>query len=101
MPRDSGNRDAANRQNSSVHGGFSKATATRSDLTVATRYLRNRNVCKWQRLAGSGIMGPRRRNRYAGSKPPASRRQLLSFVVGVLTALLIVAGAFILLVSQR
>jgi hypothetical protein len=32
MPRHSGNRDAADRPNSSVHGGFSKATATRSDF---------------------------------------------------------------------
>jgi hypothetical protein len=31
MPRHSGNRDAADRRNSSVHGGF-KAPATRSDF---------------------------------------------------------------------
>jgi len=32
MPRHSGNRDAADRRNSPVHGGFSKAPATRSDF---------------------------------------------------------------------
>jgi len=32
MPRHSGNCDAADRRNSSVHGGFSKAPATRSDF---------------------------------------------------------------------
>jgi len=37
----------------------------------------------------------------AGSKPPDDRHPLTSFVVGILLALLIVAGAFILLVSQQ
>jgi len=37
----------------------------------------------------------------AGSKPSASRHPFISFVVGILLALLIAAGAFILLVSQR
>ena len=32
MPRHSGTHDAADRRNSSVHGGFSKAPATRSDF---------------------------------------------------------------------
>jgi hypothetical protein len=36
-----------------------------------------------------------------GSKPSANRHPVLSFVVGILLALLIAAGAFILLVSQQ
>jgi hypothetical protein len=37
----------------------------------------------------------------AGSKPSANRHPVLSFVVGILLALVIAAGAFILLVSQQ
>jgi hypothetical protein len=37
----------------------------------------------------------------AGSKPAERRPWVVSFVVGILIALLIVAGAFILLVSQQ
>jgi hypothetical protein len=53
MPRHSGNRDAADRPNSSVHGGFSRRPRQEVILPVATRYLRKRNVCKWQWVAGS------------------------------------------------
>jgi hypothetical protein len=37
----------------------------------------------------------------AGSKPTDSRHPVIAFVVGILLALLIAAGAFILLVSQQ
>jgi hypothetical protein len=37
----------------------------------------------------------------SGSKPAERRPWVVSFVVGILIALLIVAGAFILLVSQQ
>jgi hypothetical protein len=37
----------------------------------------------------------------AGSKPTASRHPVVSFVVGILIALVIAVGAFILLVSQQ
>jgi len=37
----------------------------------------------------------------AGSKPSDSRHWVISLVAGILLALLIAAGAFILLVSQR
>jgi hypothetical protein len=37
----------------------------------------------------------------AGSKPTRRRHPVISFVVGILIALLIVVGAFVLLVSQR
>jgi hypothetical protein len=37
----------------------------------------------------------------AGSKPTANRHPVLSFVVGILLALLIAAGLFLLLVSQQ
>jgi hypothetical protein len=37
----------------------------------------------------------------AGSKPAERRPWVVSFVVGILIALLIAAGAFILLVSQQ
>jgi hypothetical protein len=37
----------------------------------------------------------------AGSKPTAHRHPVTSFVVGVLIALLIAAGVFVLLVSQQ
>jgi len=37
----------------------------------------------------------------AGSKPTDSRHPVISFLVGVLIALLIAIGAFILLVSQQ
>jgi hypothetical protein len=37
----------------------------------------------------------------AGSKPAERRPGVVSFVVGILIALLIAAGAFILLVSQQ
>jgi hypothetical protein len=37
----------------------------------------------------------------AGSKPSANRHPVLSFVVGILLALLIAVGMFILLVSQK
>jgi hypothetical protein len=37
----------------------------------------------------------------AGSKPAERRPWVVSFVVGILIALLIAAGAFILLVSQK
>jgi hypothetical protein len=37
----------------------------------------------------------------AGSKPIKRRNRALSFAVGILIALLIAAGMFILLVSQR
>jgi hypothetical protein len=37
----------------------------------------------------------------AGSKPAERRSWVVSFVVGILIALLIAAGAFILLVSQQ
>jgi hypothetical protein len=37
----------------------------------------------------------------AGSKPTASRHAVISFVVGILLALLIAVGTFILLVSQQ
>jgi hypothetical protein len=37
----------------------------------------------------------------ARSKPTASRHPVISFVVGILLAVLIGAGAFILLMSQR
>jgi len=37
----------------------------------------------------------------AGSKPLANRHPVLSFVVGILLALVIAAGAFILLVTQQ
>jgi hypothetical protein len=37
----------------------------------------------------------------AGSKPTDSRHPVISFLVGVLIALLIAVGAFILLVSQQ
>jgi hypothetical protein len=37
----------------------------------------------------------------AGSKPSASRHWVVSLVVGILIAVLIAAGLFILLVSQQ
>jgi len=37
----------------------------------------------------------------AGSKPSTNRHPILSFVVGILLALLIAVGMFILLVSQQ
>jgi hypothetical protein len=37
----------------------------------------------------------------ARSKPSANRHPVLSFVVGILLALLIAAGLFLLLVSQQ
>ena len=37
----------------------------------------------------------------AGSKPMNDRHRVISIVVGILLALLIVAGSFILLVSHR
>jgi hypothetical protein len=37
----------------------------------------------------------------AGSKPAERRPWVVSFVVGILLALLIAAGAFLLLVSQK
>jgi hypothetical protein len=37
----------------------------------------------------------------AGSKPTASRHPVVSFVVGILIAVLIAAGMFLLLVSQQ
>jgi len=37
----------------------------------------------------------------AGSKPSASRHPVIAFVVGILIAVLITAGTFVLLVSQQ
>ena len=37
----------------------------------------------------------------AGSKPSANRHPVISFVLGILIAVLIAAGLFILLVSQQ
>jgi capsular polysaccharide biosynthesis protein len=47
------------------------------------------------------LVGSRRAQKGAGSKPIKRRNRALSFAVGILVALLIAVGMFFLLISQQ
>ena len=79
---------------------FLVASQSVRDLLLCAKYLfvaaRVRQMDKLLFWLGLGAA-----QKGAGSKPSANRHPVTSFVVGTLLALLIAAGAFILLVSQR
>jgi hypothetical protein len=60
---------------------------------------RCQGIGRWATFS-SGWVSERRR-KALGSKPSANRHPIVSFAVGILLALLIAAGAFVLLVSQQ